>query len=416
MIKRNILCIDLKSFFAFVECIDRNLDPFTTPLVVANKTQGNGAITLAITPYLKNLGIKSRTRLYEIPKNIKYFIATPRMARYIVKSKEVISIYLDFINEDDLHVYSIDEAFLDLTNYLKMYNKNEEEIAQDILNKIKEKTGLCATCGIGPNLLIAKLAMDLEAKKNKNGIARWNYQDIKTKLWPISPLSTMWGIGNKMEKRLNNLGIYTIGDLANYDKNKLIKKYGVIGEELWNNANGFDESIICKQDNIFKDKSYSIGQILFKDYDESNISLIIEEMVDSITARLRKNNKECKKIGLKIGYSKNIGGGFYHQVQLDNTTDNKEIILKYCLLLFNKYYEFLPIRKISISLGKLIKKEYIQLNIFDTYQEIKLENQYNVCTDYIKDKYGKNCLLFASSLLSDSTIKDRNNKIGGHHA
>ena len=165
MIKRNILCIDLKSFFAFVECIDRNLDPFTTPLVVANKTQGNGAITLAITPYLKNLGIKSRTRLYEIPKNIKYFIATPRMARYIVKSKEVISIYLDFINEDDLHVYSIDEAFLDLTNYLKMYNKNEEEIAQDILNKIKEKTGLCATCGIGPNILIAKLAMDLEAKK-----------------------------------------------------------------------------------------------------------------------------------------------------------------------------------------------------------------------------------------------------------
>lgn len=416
MLQRNIICIDLKSFFASVECIEKNLDPFTTPLVVANKNQGNGAITLAITPYLKSFGIESRTRLYKIPKDVNYIIAKPRMNLYIKKSKEVLSIYLKYISKEDLHVYSIDEAFLDLTAYLKMYNKNEKEMAKIILNDIKNTTGLTATAGIGPNMLLAKLAMDLEAKKNKDCIAQWSYSDVKEKLWKVYPLSKMWRIGYRMEKNLNNLGIYTVGDLANYDKNKLIKKYGVIGEELWNNANGIDESIISKNNNKNYDKSYGLSQMLFKDYDEFNIKLIIEEMIDTIVARLRKNNKVCKRIGFGIGYSKDYNYGFYHQIILDNYTDNKDIILKYCFIMFDKYYEFLPIRKVSISLGKLAKKEAIQLNIFEDLKDVIKEDKYNLSIDKIKEEYGKNSILKASSLLEYSTIKDRNNKIGGHSA
>ena len=207
MQERNILCIDLKSFFASVECLKRKIDPFKVNLVVANPKQGQGAITLAVTPHLKSLGVKSRGRLYEIPKEVKYIIAEPHMASYIEYSKKVVNIYLNFVAEEDLHIYSIDECFLDLTNYLKLYNKTDYEIAQDILNTIYNETGLTATCGIGPNMLLAKVAMDTEAKKYKNGIAKWTYADVKTKLWSINPLSKMWSIGPRMEKRLNGLGL-----------------------------------------------------------------------------------------------------------------------------------------------------------------------------------------------------------------
>ena len=166
-VKRNIMCIDLKSFFASCECVERGLDPFKVPLVVANKKQGNGAITLAVTPALKKQGIPGRVRLYDIPKNIKYEIVPPRMKLYIEKSKQVVGIYLDYVAPEDLHIYSIDECFLDVTDYLKLYKKTDYELAEEILKTVEEKTGLTATCGIGPNLLLAKVAMDTEAKKYK---------------------------------------------------------------------------------------------------------------------------------------------------------------------------------------------------------------------------------------------------------
>ena len=228
MQERNILCIDLKSFFASCECVERNLDPFSVPLVVANPNQGNGAITLAVTPYLKNQGVKGRTRLYEIPKHIKYHIVPPRMSLYIKKSSEVINIYLDYVSKDDMHVYSIDEAFLDVTNYLKMYKMTDYELAQKILNDVETRTGLTATCGIGPNMLLAKVAMDVEAKKYKNGICKWTYDNVKTSLWPITPLSKVWGIGPRMQIKLNALGIYKVQDLATYDKRKLKEKFGIM--------------------------------------------------------------------------------------------------------------------------------------------------------------------------------------------
>ena len=411
--KKNILCIDLKSFFASCECVERGLDPFTYPLVVANKKQGGGAITLAVTPYLKAKGVKSRGRIYEIPKNIKYDIVNPRMGLYIAKSKEVISIYLDFVSEDDLLVYSIDECFLDVTNYLKMYKKTDYELALDILKTINEATGLTATCGIGPNMLLAKVSMDIEAKHTKDNIAKWEYEDIEEKLWPITPLSNMWGIGRRMEQNLNKMGIYQIGDLAKYNPLELKDKFGVMGIELWNHANGIDTSIIKDYKKIAKSESYSHSQVLFKDYNENNIKIIISEMVDVVVQRLRENNKMTRYIGLGIGYSKEINNGFYHTIKLEAATDSEKEILKYCLLIFDKFYEYLPIRKVTVTCANLENKESTQLSLFENEEDSE-KNHIGKTIDEIKNKYGKNSLIKATSLLEDSTARERNQKIGGH--
>lgn len=414
-VKRNIMCIDLKSFFASCECVERGLDPFKVPLVVANKKQGNGAITLAVTPALKKQGIPGRVRLYDIPKNIKYEIVPPRMKLYIEKSKQVVGIYLDYVAPEDLHIYSIDECFLDVTDYLKLYKKTDYELAEEILKTVEEKTGLTATCGIGPNLLLAKVAMDTEAKKYKNGIAKWTYDDVPEKLWSITPLSKMWGIGPRMEKKLNNLNIYTVGELANYDKNILKDKFGVMGQELWNHANGIDLSKISDFKVTPKDKSYSHSQVLFKDYDGNNVKLIIAEMVDVICARLRASNKESRVIGFGIGYSKDVDGGFYHSIKLETPTDSPREITNICFLIFDRYYNNLPIRKVSISCGGLTKKSGVQLNLFEPIENKKEEVKVNTAIDEIKSKFGKNSIVKASSLLPDSTAIARNEKIGGHH-
>ena len=413
---RCIFCIDLKSFFASVECVERGLDPFTTPLVVAEPNR-DGAITLAVTPYMKKFGVKSRGRIFEIPKNIKYFVAKPRMSLYIEKSKEVIDIYLKYVSIEDLHIYSIDECFLDITPYLKLYKKEPVDIAKDILKSIYTKTKLCATVGIGPNMLLAKVCMDIDAKHTSDFIAEWNYSDIESKLWKITPLSNMWGIGKRMEKNLNNLGIKTIGDLAKFNKNILKDKFGVIGEEIWYHANGIDLSKISDFKRESKEKSISNSQVLYKDYYNDDILLIIKEILNILTKRLRKEKYTTGKVSLHIAYSKNIGGGFSVSKKLDNQVKEENDLYKVILNIFNNNYEIdMPVRKISISLSKLEIDNYVQLDLFNNIDDVNKNNNINKTIDEITSKFGNNTLLKATSLLSYSTIKDRNNKIGGHNA
>ena len=413
---RHILSIDLKSFFASCECIARGLDPFKFPLVVANPNQGGGAITLAVTPYLKKQGVKSRGRIYEIPQHIKYKIVQPRMSYYIKMSEAVIDVYLDFVAKEDLHVYSIDECFLDVTDYLKMYKMTDRELAKKILDEVTRRTGLTANCGIGPNILLAKIAMDVEAKLYKDGIAKWTYEDVPSKLWTISPLSKMWGIGPRMEVRLNKLGIRSVGDLAKFDKNRLKVAFGIKGEELWEHANGIDLSRISSFKAVPKDKSYSNSQVLFKDYYGNNVHIIIREMVSIVCKRLRTNNKVGNVIGLAIGFSKNTGGGFYHVIKLDKLTDSEKDVYDTCSIIFDTYYNNQPIRKVGVSVGGLTTKESVQLDLFTSIEDMEKEDNKNKVIDEITSKHGKNSLLKASALLSDSTIKDRNKKIGGHNA
>ena len=414
---RHILCIDLKSFYASVECALDGLNPFKTPLVVADASRGGGSIVLAVSPYLKTLGVPSRCRIHEIPPGINIIFRKPRMTTYLEYATKVIEIYLSFIAEEDLYVYSIDEAFLDITDYLSYYKKTDLEFAKMILDTILEKTKLYATCGIGPNMLLSKLALDIESKKAPDFIAKWTYADIPTKLWPVTPLSEMWGIGSQMQKRLNHLGLVTIGDIAHYDVMTLKKNFGVLGEELYYHTHGIDMSLIQQKGNLrTAGKSYGSGQTLFHDYYAPDVFQIILEMVDDVSRRLRYHKKQAKTIHFGIGYSKAIGGGFSRQITLDQPTANPSVIYQTCLSIFRSFYEDDPIRRVHVAVTHLVTNHAYQFSLFEDTLYLEKEHVLHQAVDEIKFRYGKNSVNRASSEFESSTIKARNKMIGGHHA
>ena len=412
MKKRVIAVIDLKAFYSYVECLDRGLDPWKEPLVVADKDRGTNTIVLSVSPFLKKQGIPSRCRIKELPKKYKYIYAVPRMERYLEKSAQVIDVLYHFVAEEDVHVYSIDEAFVDLTSYLKYYNKTPLQMVTTIIDEIKEETGLQATAGIGDNFFLAKIALDIYAKKERNGIARVGVNDIKEKLWPITPFSKVWSIGPRMELRLNKIGLFTVKDIALSNLDYLRDKFGVIGEQLWRHANGIDEADIHEKYEP-KERSLSLSQVLFRDYNQKEAITIIREMVDTLASRMRNENKMTKVVAIYVGYSKNMGG-FARRSTLLAPTDDTELLLKAILEIYHMYIKDLPIRTIGLNFGGLLESTYQQLNMFeDDKEQIKRRNLQKTM-DKLHDKFGKNSVLRASSLLEESTIKDRNNFIGGH--
>ncbi len=413
MKKRVIAVIDLKAFYSYVECLDRGLDPWKEPLVVADKERGTNTIVLSVSPFLKKQGIPSRCRIKELPKKYKYIYAVPRMERYLEKSAQVIDVLYHFVAKEDVHVYSIDEAFVDLTSYLKYYNKTPLQMVTTIIDEIKEETGLQATAGIGDNFFLAKIALDIYAKKERNGIAKVSVNDIKEKLWPITPLSKVWSIGPRMELRLNKIGLFTMRDIALSNIDYLRDKFGVIGEQLWRHANGIDEADIHEKYEP-KERSLSLSQVLFRDYNQKEAVTIIREMVDTLASRMRNENKMTKVVAIYVGYSKNMGG-FARRSTLLAPTDDSELLLKAILEIYQMYIKDLPIRTIGLNFGGLLESTYQQLNMFeDDKEQIKRRNLQKTM-DKLHDKFGKNSVLRASSLLEESTIKDRNNFIGGHH-
>ena len=413
MNNKSIAVIDLKAFYSYVECVDRGLDPWSTPLVVADKSRSVNTIVLSVTPYLKKLGIPSRLRVKELPKDIDYIFATPRMSRYIEKSSEVVSIILDFVSEEDIHVYSIDEAFIDLTTYLTFYKKTPKEMVKLITNTIKEKTGLESTAGIGDNFFLAKIALDLFAKKEKDGIAIMHQNDVKKKLWPITDLTKIWGIGANTAAKLNKMSIYSMGDLANSDRDYLVSKFGVMGEQLHYCANGIDESDI-REVYIPKENSLTNGQVLPRDYNKKQIVTVLREMNDDLCLRMRNQHQLTCVVGLYIGYSGELGG-FARQMSLLKPTDNTKTLFDALYEIFNKYIVDLPIRRISLSFGKLIKSnKYEQIGLFEDASVLEEQKNLDLMIDTLHNKYGKDIILRASALLSESTAIERHNQIGGH--
>lgn len=411
--ERNIIVIDLKAFYSFVECIDRGLDPWTTPLVVADKERGKNTIVLSVSPYLKSQGIPSRLRIKDLPNKFDYVYARPRMKRYIEMSTRVIDIFLDFVSQDDIHVYSIDEAFLDLTSYLSYYQRSASDLTKLILDAIKEKTGLGATAGIGDNFFLAKVALDIFAKKEKNGIAVLRQKDVKTKLWKVTPLSKIWGIGARSEEKLNKLGIFTMKDLALSSPQFLINNFGVMGEQLYSHAHGIDESDIHEK-YVPQSTSLTIGQVLFKNYNKFNIITIVREMCDDLSERLRQEGKKASRVSLYIGYSGNQGG-FSRQVSLLSATDETPKLYESLIEIFNRHIQDKPIRNVGLNFGCLTKSSCQQLDLFaDQHEQIKSRDLL-FTIDKIHKKYGKNILLRASALTEDSTIRERHEQIGGHH-
>ena len=413
MSKNVIFCIDFKSFYASCECVDRGLNPHTTKLVVADKERGEGTIVLAVSPYLKTFGVPSRLRVFELPKDDEIIFAKPRMSRYLELSSKAISIFLDYVNKDDIHVYSVDESFLNITPYLKLYNMSEIELAEKIKQSIFEKLGLDVTIGIGPNLFLAKVALDNEAKKNSNQIAYWTEEDVKTKLHKITPLTKIWSIGRQTEKKLNKMGIYTLGDLAKTPKQFLIKTFGVIGGELHDHALGIDTSNI-REKYVVENHSLSIGQVLFKDYSYKDVPILIREMLDDLMIRLRLEKSLTRRVSLSIGYSKEIGRGFSRQTQLISFTDDVEIIYSALISLYDRYIEDLPIRNLSLSLGYLSNSPYYQPTLFEDISIQEKRRKLMNTLDSIKKRFGDNAIFRGNQLLEASNALERRNRIGGH--
>jgi len=415
---RAIICIDLKTFYASVECVERGLDPFNTNLVVADESRGNGTICLAISPRMKMLGIKNRCRVYEIPKNIKYIKAKPRMSLYIKYSADIYELYLKYISKDDIHVYSIDEVFIDATDYLKMYNMTVLEFANFLIHKIKQEFGLTATAGVGTNLYLAKVALDIMSKHTVTNIGWLTEEKYKKELWKHTPLTDFWQIGKGIERRLNRLNIYTMEDIANYNEKKLYKEFGINAELLIDHSKG-KESCTIKDIKAYtpKSKSLSSSQVLFEDYTWQKARIVLKEMVEQKSLELVENNLVTNSISLYIGYSKNIINATGGTMKLSNYTNVYTKLSSKMLKLYDKTTNpnYL-IRRIGISFNNIQYEKYIQLDFFvDNIKENK-EKSVESAISNIKHKMGKNVLLRGTSYENGATAKLRNTLIGGHNA
>lgn len=408
------LCIDLKTFYASVECVLRKLDPFETDLVVADITRGSGTICLAISPKMKARGIKNRCRLWEIPSNVKPIIAKPRMKKYIEYSGKVYRIYLKYISKEDIHPYSIDEMFLDVTSYLKLYDTTPYELANMILKDIYNTLGLTAASGIGTNLYLAKVALDIIAKHNPDNIGFLDERLYKEKLWNHVPLTDFWQIGIGIQNKLFKLNLNNMKDIVNCNPKILYQEFGVNAKYLIDHANGIEPTTISEIKK-YKPKNHSLSnsQILLKDYNYKDARIVLIEMVDSLVLELIKKNLYTSTISFFIGYSKNIIPWLKKSIKLDKLTNNYSYILSFIL----KYYDFsidkaVPIRKIVINFSTE-EKNYEQISLFDN---IKDNSNLERAVLDIRNKYGNNILLKAISLNDSATQMVRNNLIGGHNA
>ncbi|MCC3358959.1 DNA polymerase thumb domain-containing protein [Bacillus sp. REN16] len=410
---QKILCVDMKSFYASCAAVMMGLDPLECYLAVVGDTDRQGSVVLAASPKLKKeFGIKTGSRLYEIPKDPKIHVVNPKMKTFLHISTEITKLFNQYVPKEDVHVYSVDESFIRVDGVQRLWG-DALTIAHKIKSDIKEQFGLTCTVGIGPNMLMAKLCLDLEAKKK--GIAEWTYDDVQSKLWKVSPLSEMWGIGRRTEKTLNRMGITNVGRLARYPLNLLEKKFGVMGNQLYYHAWGVDLSDISapiKREQI----SFGKSQILMRDYpDPEEVEHVILEMCEEVARRARHARKVVRTISLGVGYSKDeLGGGFYRSRTIDTPTNITMEIYKVCLELFNQFYTRKTVRQISISLSKIEDDDNMQLDLF--YLDREKKSKLGYVMDQIRTKYGSDAILRAVSYTSAGTSKHRGRLVGGHKA
>lgn len=417
-IDRNILAIDLKSFYASVECLDRNRDPFSTPLVVADEERGDGTIVLAASPFIKaKYGVKSRCRLYDVPKDIPgLIIAKPKRSRYLKVSAGINRIYREYVSKEDRLVYSIDESFLDVTDYLSIHHDTPESYARKIIREIKDTTGLTVTAGIGLNLFMAKAAMDIEAKHRRDCLASWTYDDIPLHLWPIAPLSKRWGIGSRREKHLNQRGFYSVGDIAVSDPLFLKRELGVIGEEIYYHSRGYDDALL-KDSYVSNHHSLSVGQVLLRDFSDTERVTLIRDRSIELSDRRYEEGVKANSFFLYLGYKDHSGYG--RKARFLSPTDSAETIGKE----FTRQYRGLAqdirchlYRQISLVADNVASKEEEQLSLFEDYQEKKRIGCLEKALLSIRKRYGPRKARPCSARTRSSTFLARSNQIGGHHA
>ena len=494
--EKTYICIDLKSFYASVECVERRLNPLKTNLVVADKERTEKTICLAVSPSLKQYGVGGRPRLFEViskvkeinklrkkqnsykpftgrssnddelkkdkTKELSFIIAKPRMAHYIDTSAKIYSIYLKYLSSDDIFVYSIDEIFADISNYLKYYNLTPEELVTKIINDIYKQTGITATAGIGTNLFLAKVAMDVVAKHtkpNKYGvrIAKLDEMTYRKQIWYHKPITDIWRVGKGIAKRLEKYGIYTMGDIARcsiQNEDLLYKLFGINAELLIDHAWGYEP---CTIESI---KSYTpnnrcitSGQVLDYPYNYKETKLVVCEMADSLALDLTAKSLVTDKLTLTIGYDiQNINNNYEGEITTDfygrkipkhahgtitlpHKTSSSKIIMNALIKLYDKIIDpKLLIKRINLTAIdvtdeklEIYKTKYHQLDLFsDSEKQTNIlenekreeakERKLQGTLLNIKEKYGKNSILKLMDLEKAATTKKRNEQIGGHHA
>lgn len=407
------LCIDMKSFFASVECSLRGLNPSTVALAVVDASRGDGAMVLAASPRLKEYGVKNRCRLYEIPKTIPMIKAKPRMRYYIKYAVEIHKILLRYFDANDIHTYSIDEAFVYVKPYLAYYNISPKQLAFKIIKDIANELGIGSTCGAGDNMYLAKVALDILAKRN-GGYFYLDQNTFIEKLWNHKPLTDFWQIGNRTELHLNRLGIYTIKDIAYSNPEILKKEFGVIGLEMYERAWGNEKiNIIDIKDYQPENKSISKSQILFEDYTKDIAIIPLLEMLYLICIELCTTNKDAVGVSFFVGYSKDVGGGFSKAISFEYRSRNYEYISKLIKAIYYKEVLDLPIRQIGVCLFDIKNIKNRQMSLFEPndHKYIRLCE----CIGKLHSLYGKNSINLSTALLEGSTIMYRNKCIGGHN-
>lgn len=497
--------IDLKSFYASVECVARGLDPLTTNLVVADASRTEKTICLAVSPALKTFGIPGRPRLFEVVSTIRninlkrqgntadkklkgssvnteelsrdkslavdYLIAPPRMSHYMEISSKIYGIYLNHISADDIQVYSIDEVFIDLTGYVKSFRKSAHELTMQLINEVYKETGITATAGIGTNLYLAKVAMDIDAKHSppdKNGvrIAELNEQSYRERLWNHKPITDFWRVGKGYAKRLAEKGLYTMGDIAKcslgskkdfYSEDLLYDLFGVNAELLIDHAWGWEPCTIADIKSYkSENNSISSGQVLSSPYTFDDAKLIVREMTDDLSLSLVSKGLVCDQVVLSIHYdrknltdaerARNYNGpvkkDYYgreapkpshgsHNIgrftsssrlltdammELYDQVIDKNLLIRHIYVIFNHVYPQNSIPKAA---------EQIQLDLFTDYnkekreeektqEKLDRENRLQQSILDLKRRYGKNAILKGMNLQDKATQKERNQQVGGH--
>ena len=411
------LCIDLKSFYASVECVERGLDPLTTRLVVADPERTEKTICLAISPAMKKLGIKNRCRVFEIPKNVDYIMAQPRMQKYIDVSADIYAIYLKYIAKEDIHVYSIDEVFLDCTNYLNMYQMTAKELAFTIIQDVYQTTGITATCGIGTNLYLAKVALDVSAKHVKGNIAYLDEDIYRGTLWSHRPLTDFWRVGAGTAKRLQRYGIYTMKDIALAKEETLYNLLGVDAELLIDHAWG-REPVTIADIKQYKPKHNSLtsGQVLGCEASFEEGLLIVKEMADLLCLDLVDKGLVTESISLYVGYENRLEREPARgTITTPIATSSARMILPYVEQLYRRIVSVSGgVRRANLSFNNVVDEVYQQYDLFCNPAELERERNMQKAMIDIKKRFGKNAILKGMNLEEGATTMERNRQIGGH--
>lgn len=417
--KRYYLCIDGKCFYASVECAERGLNPFETNLVVADPGRGKNALCLAISPKLKSLGVHNRCRLSDIPGNIKYEIALPRMQLYVDYCADIYALYLDYFAPEDIHVYSIDEAFIDVTNYLPMYNMDARQLARNLMNEIANKLRVPTTAGIGTNLYLAKIALDITAKKTRDHMGYLDEKTFRETLWDHMPLTDFWGIARGKVNRLSHYGIFTMRDIANADPELLYKVFGIDAELLIDHAWG-RESCLMEDIKNYHSKSHSVSfsQILPRDYEYEEAAVVMAEMAIHGCLELYKRHVITNKVWIGVGYSRaEMMPPSQGSIKLRCATQLSSIIEPAVKEEFKKIVAWgVPIRHLAISFCDTRDEGCEGYDLFTDWAKVDKEKAAERTVLEIRDRFGKNAVLRGVNLYKAGTQRERNTFIGGHRA